>query len=167
MSVSASVNLPDQPAAGALEVVPLGGNGFTAPQLAYAITISLASDAGGGTNTLTVVMDPQFTFGISYVQTLVTSSAADVPSRRTISLTANETIQDAEDAEEGEGTTAVRLWKPPGVLGTETPLFAPTIVSRIANTDTETHFLSCRIYCFNKRAREKTPLWQLLQNFPR
>lgn len=167
MSVAATLQVPEQPAAGGLEYLPLGGDGFSAPQSAYAVNVQLASDASGGTSTITINFDPQFLGLVSYVETVVTGASADVPSRRTIGLSTFESMHDAEDAEEGEGTTVVRLWRPPGAMATQVGGFVPNIVGRIPNTNTETHFLTARIYNFNKRAREFTPLYLLLQNLPR
>ncbi len=167
MSVSDSFKIPAQPGSGGLEYIPCGGDGYSAPQSAYAVSFNLASDGSGGTNMLTVEMDPQFLTLVSYVQTVVSATAADVPSRRTIGISQFESAHDAQDAQEGEGTTCVRLWKPPGVMMTEGGGFVPNIVSRIVNTNGETHFLSFRLYNFHKRAREFTPLWLLLQNLPR
>lgn len=167
MSVSDSVTIPANPTTGGLEYIPLGGNGFTAPQSAYTVSIAVVSDASGGTSTLTINFDDQYLSLVSFVQTTVTASSADVPSRRTLTMSTFDALHDATDCQQGEGTTAARIWKPPGVMGKVGIGFTPNCVSRIANTDTETHFLGIRIYNFNVRARETTPLALLLQNLPR
>ncbi len=167
MSVADTFKIPANPTAGGLEYIPLGGDGWSAPQSAYVANLQLASDASGGTSALTIELDPQFLALVSYVQTVVSGTSADVPSRRTIGCSTFESIHNAEDAEQGEATTAVRLWKPPGIMATETAGFVPNIISKIPNTNGETHFLVCRIFNFQKRARERSPLWILLQNLPR
>lgn len=68
MSVNSTVVLPAQPSSGTVTYVPLGGDGFTAPQAAYSVqNHAVTGDAGGGNLSVTVDMDPRFVSLVSFV----------------------------------------------------------------------------------------------------
>lgn len=168
MSVAETVALPAQPATGLTNYTPLGGNGFSAPQSSYNIQVTLACDASGGTNKITVTMDPQFTQLVSYVQTTIAGVAADTESSRSVGFDTFDEIHDHRPCLLDAGTTANMLWKPPGVMLYQADsTYDPKVVSTIENVDGDTHFLICRIYNFDKLARQHTPLSVLLANLPR
>lgn len=167
MAVSLAVTLPDQPVGGGLEFIPLGGDGFSAPQSAYVVNMDIAGDVSGGLSTLTINFDPQFVGLVSYMQTTVSGVAADTISRRQINLSTGESINDNRALILGEATQANMNWLPPGVLAYDNGTFTPTMISRVANVDGDSHFLVTRIYNFNKRAREISPLYLFMLNLPR
>ena len=59
MSVSLSVDLPDQVAGGVTILTPLGGDGYRAPNREVFASGSLACDASGGTAKITINMIPR------------------------------------------------------------------------------------------------------------
>lgn len=161
--------MPAQPVTGLVDYIPLGGNGFTAPHAAYSFQVTLAGDASGGSNAITLEMDPQFLSLISYLQCTVSGAAADVANRLDIGATTFDVIYNT-DAVGYDSVTAIasKLWKPPGAMVTQQNVnYVPFVKSHVPNTDGDTHFFIGRIYLFDKRARETTPLSILLQNLPR
>lgn len=176
MSVTSLVELPNQPAAGLVQTVPLGGDGMTAPHSATQVDINLASDASGNYNRVTIELDPRYTSLISYIAVSVAGAAAAVANRLTIACGTFDQIHNVDNtgwAAVTGSTLAAKLWKPPAVLcgrssiPTDGSLDYPYIDSYIPNTNGETHYLRTRIYNFDKRARELTPLPILLASLPR
>lgn len=60
MAISTSLALQDQPSSGNVQYLPLGGNGYTSPQSAYVLQMSVDMDASGGNIISHVTPDPRF-----------------------------------------------------------------------------------------------------------
>lgn len=166
MSVSVTVALPTQPAAGSSVYQPLGGNGYTAPNSYYSVLTQLAGDASGGTNTITVTLDPRFECIVSLVQSFQTGGAAAVEHETQLLQqlpTAAPHRARASGTGQFEGAlsdTSVFSWSPPLIID---PL---SVIARTENVDGDTHNALIWIYNFNKRASEVTPLNILLAALP-
>lgn len=162
MSVSVTLNLPEQPSSGLLQIKPLGGDGYTSPQSYYLLEINQVSGAGGGTNTILVNLDPQYQCVVALMQTNLASPAADRVVRLDIfpeGLFPEFSIQAvmAFDADVGSNL----MYSPP-------PLFNQRRVSAITDAvDTETLALRLVIYNFKRDAFQKVPLNILLESLPR
>jgi hypothetical protein len=175
MSVSSFVQLPSQPAAGRVSYVPLGGNGHAAPHSASVVEINLASDASGGTSTLSVQIDPRYTSLVSYVAVSVSAATGAIANRLTIANSVFDQIHNVDPtgyAAVTGATLASKLWYPAPVMCSSDATTAGVlgycyIQSIIPNVNGETHYLRMRFYNFDKRVRETTPLGLLFQTLPR
>lgn len=67
MAITQNLNLPDQPAIGEVEYIPLAGNGKTSPRSAYLGNFQVVGDATGGLITLSVFRDPRFEHIVSFL----------------------------------------------------------------------------------------------------
>ncbi len=168
VAISETVLMPGQPATGQVKYVPLGGNGYDAPHSAYSCFISHAMDASGGNSSINLQFDPRFTQMISYMRAEVVGVAADTAQRMFIRIDGDEIISDTTFGTYWVGTAlSSRLWKPPGVVGTSTQQDTAYMTSQMVNVDGDTHNFTCRVYNFDKRARELTPLPVLMASLPR
>ncbi len=165
MSVTASLTLPAQPASGQVDIRPLGGNGYVSPQSFYLVNINLVSDASGGTNTITVNLDPQYQGVISLMQTRLLSAAADRIVRLTLApeiwaaVALSFSVQGTQVVDSDVGSNL--MFSPP-------PLFDSSRAEAIVdNVDTETFTLRMLIYNFKRDAFQKVPLNVLLASLPR
>lgn len=81
MSVGITVDLPDQPGAstadGQINIIPLGGDGYVAPQSMYSGVINLDADVSGGNQTITVTRDPRFEQLVSFFTFTTIAPSAD------------------------------------------------------------------------------------------
>ncbi len=175
MSVSDTFQLPNQPTTGDAVVVPLGGDGFKAPRLAYMVNkYSVTGDATAGSASLELEMDPRFVSVVAYVTLqVIQASTTDSEFRMTIS---SDFI--GEQVDQGDQTaisatiaafTFARTWIPapvllPGGFGTVGNNNVPRITMKMLNVDTDDYQLSALIYCFDIRAREIWSSGQLLFN---
>lgn len=175
MSVSSTVQLPNNPDSGAVDLVPLGGDGFSSPISLYIVKVDLDSDAGGGNNRITIRFDVRYTSIVSYASLQITSGAAAIGARLEIRTNGDENVAIQQElpvvSVSGSNTTNAMLWTPPALMvsaahsATETD--PPVLRGTIDNTDTESQILTARIYNFDKRARELAPLHVLLASLTR
>jgi len=164
MPVSLALTLPDQPAAGLVTWLPLGGDGFTAPHSAYLLgRVALANDAGGGLAVTTITLDPRYESIVSQVMFQKDSVAAATLFMLEVA-TANadyiDRIRSSADNAVGDAINSA-AWSPAPFLK------AATLTLTTPNTDTETNYLDALIYNFNKEASQVSPLNVLLACLPR
>ena len=174
MAVDATVALPAQPTVGSTNLIPLGGDGWVAPHSVYSVDQQVVHDASGGIANNQVRFDPRYTQLVSYMLAEQTSGAATVLMTYTIQCDAQDriavTVPLLLQAQSGLSVTNRGLWTPPAMLcsaglgADDDPPFVSLITD---NTDTETTVLRVRIYNFDKRARERVPLPQLLASLYR
>lgn len=163
MALLEEITLPGQPGAGVTNYIPLGGNGFIAPQSAFIIDFRKTGDATGGATRLVVNRDPRFEH---IIQTLSIESdnAATQPYRFDLFVT-NDT------AFHHVGTTSVsavltrlynvQQWSPPQVI-------APVKwQAAMDNIDGDVLRFKCIVYNFNIRASELIPLSEIFAALPR
>ena len=162
LSVSETVSLPTQPSLGALELFPLGGDGFSSPSSVYAGRAQLASDASGGTNQIRINMDDRYTQVLSYLSIGVTAGAADIDARMELNVTGDELIRIniTTTFRQLSGLTASNqaLWIPPPVALTRIGDNLPSFRCIVDNTDGETLNVGIRLYNFDREARHRVPL---------
>ena len=179
MTVAETVTLPGQPTVGAIEYVPLGGDGFTAPHSVADFRVGLDGDASGGYGQIRVRPDARFVslfaevciyadpaWGVAWDYRLDltesgASSVAIVVTGRTSAHVglAGLTVQESA------------LWTPPAALlvnddaaGTGSPYVQGFTVNPGAGFTT---YLTGKVYQFDRRAREVVPLPILLGSVPR
>lgn len=176
MSVSDSVQLPEQPTLGATEITPLGGDGWSDPHSRTFCNIQLASASGGGTNILIIRLDPRYTQIVAFATVGVNAGVADpITGRVELDCSPFEAwVQGLSMPLRDTGTTGTEhtaIWTPPSVLCSADPSSDSTSQPRvrmiIPNVDTETASLSIMCYNFDKRARELTPIGVLMRSIPR
>lgn len=169
MAVSATLNLPAQPALGGVEFMPLGGDGLVAPIGCYLADLQLAGDAGGGNATLTMNLDPRYTNLIAFINLTVSSAAAAPDFNLRI-----------EAVDGGVGPNVLIVGTFPHITATSGPnaafLWFPPPIYYIQNGNirfvtvnvdvTEKYQLVAQIYCFHPEVTRRTPLPVLQMNVP-
>lgn len=163
MSVTESLVLPAQPTSGKVTLVPLGGDGFSAPHAAYMIETMLATgDASGTFVRLQVTMDERFCSLPSYVTGQIgQATPADADYRWTFGTTVDQGVLVNTADVVSSAVNCAKTWRPPPVIqpggGKAAKLFMT-----YKNVDGDTYFLDSLIYLFDIRARERGPLGYLL-----
>ncbi len=169
MSVSSSVTLPNQPAAGASVYTPLGGDGYTAPHACYLAQIIVAGDASGGTVLLEIQGDPRFTNVVAWINPLTITAAAAGEFQITLVEHATSTLPPVAivgtfpHVAVGFGGNQAFLWYPP-------PLYfrgqGRIQLAQINVGVGESYRLRAQIYCFKIDVLQTTPLPILQMNVP-
>lgn len=166
MTVAGEVTLPDQPPAGFTAIIVLGGNGWSAPKSMYEIEFEQDSDSSGGNSVIDIVFDPQYESLLTRVEAVQDSTAGVVEYMFELNFNIAARIpaiaQGAMDRDATLTNTNHASWDPPPIMD------ATSIRTRLINVDdTETSFVRCWIYNFNKGASQVTPLPVLLASLPR
>lgn len=167
MAVTVSLQLPNQPAVGNVDFIPLGGDGFKAPRAAYAVRgFATDGDASGGALTLNVLMDIRYTSLIDYmVAGIQQATPADAEVRQLITSNTTATMTEQGDvtaiAATVSGGSISKMFVPPALIlpgGTESSVgrFQAT------NVDGDTYTIDMLIFLYNIRVRELTPYGTLL-----
>lgn len=168
VAITTSRTLPAQPTIGVVNYVPLGGDGFTAPHAAYAVSgFGQNGTATGGVAKIVLTMDPRFVSLVSYVTYSIEQAAsADAEVALLLSASDGHVPQQKHQAlitavADAFTPQVAVTWAPSPVLlpgGAK----SPNIVCSAVNVDANTYFLSTFIYLFNIRVREETPMGPLL-----
>lgn len=170
MAVTTTVAIPDQPATGVIEFLPLGGNGKVAPLGCYMVDVQLAGDASGGLATINVELDPRYTNLVAFYSAKVDSAATapdffmDIRANAAATGFAGPSIVGTMPH-----TTIITLgnasflWYPP-------PIYYPRgghISLTMTNVDaTEVYAVVAEVYCFDSDVRSLAPLYLLQLNVP-
>lgn len=167
ISVTANVTLPDQPTAGLVARIPLGGDGFTAPQAAYAIAgHAVTGDVSGGNAVINLTMDPRFCSLVQFVTfEIAQGTSADAEFRMRIAGQLNPPMVDqglqVAVSSTVTGIEVSRTWSPPAVvLGGAGE--GPSIQAIFKNVDGDVYDINAYIFLFDIRVRELTPMGPLL-----
>lgn len=172
MAVSGAFTIPEQPADGAgtdalvgtVRLIPLGGNGKTAPNVMYEVAASLASDASGGNNTITITFDSRFQSLVTLVNIVNSSASGAIEAAYELVATASNTrFRAFDNAVPVNSLDAlnVSVWNPPPLMDMD------QLVTKVPNVTGDVHIVNAMIYCFNRRVLEMTPMYQILANLPR
>lgn len=166
-NVIESITLPEQPVAGLVTFVPLGGDGFSAPKFAYAVrNFALTGDDQLGFIQHEIKMDERWCSLISYVtfnMSQVASADVDYSLDIISGHSAEMRDQDVQKAISKTVTTVNvgHTWLPP-------PTVLPgagdsaRIRTHLLNVENDIVRVSALIYCFDVRVRETTPMGPLL-----
>ncbi len=166
MTIAETLVLPAQPALGSTEFIPLGGNGYTAPQSAFLVDMQVLGDASGGNISTRIDRDPRFehlislmqvesnnTAAVGYLFNLTRSVIGTVGTLHQVGTTILDGITDI--------TLSSALWTPP-------PMIEPFLWQMFTeNVDTFTVKFKCLVYNFQIDASQKIPLSTLLASVPR
>jgi len=173
VSVSFTVALPAQPPSGSTDIVPLGGDGFVAPESATHFSGIIQGDGSGGFASIQVGFDPRWVQLVSYVSLKIVGIAADVNAQQEIRVTAFETFIVTNTAPYKAitgitGSPNNLLWTPPAILlsaGASPLTNGPYYRFYTDNPGVGNNVqVSMRVYNFNKRARELVPLDKLMSS---
>lgn len=167
MTISETVQLPDQPTKGAVEFIPLGGDGFSAPKFAYTVlTAELTGDSSGGTMSMRIEMDPRWSAVVGYVTgQIVQQTPADAEHLFTITGDRVPTLLHQGDITNTVLSTSEIgfTWRPePLVLPGGTTAVPPALQVRFLNVDGDLVRMSALIFCYDIRVRELTPMGPIL-----
>lgn len=166
MTVTSTVSLPDQPAAGLVEFVPLGGDGYLAPIAQYILSeFAIAGDVSGGSAQLFVNMDPQYQGLVQLISFRMDGATADtdiVASITTRNLGFSDTFSGVLKDVTISGITNTRGTYAPA------PMFDfGQINAVVPNVDGDSLTMGAIINCFARDASRKVPLSILLSCLPR
>lgn len=161
--------------------IPLGGDGWSAPQSAYSVFLKGSGDASGGEFSIECAFDPQYTSLVQYMSFNANYGAAtnDFAIRTALRVTkADEVAQKTwlytEDALNFSVYPSFGyndVWEPPGILlssNTNAGFDLNPRMTLVAENDSSCNLvMSMRVLNFQKRAREEVPLNVLLSALPR
>lgn len=144
----------------------MGGNGTQAPIGCYLTKLSVVGDAGGGTATVILSLDPRYTNLVAFINVMVASAAA-APD---FHIEMNDGVAEPSVIIAGtmphtaiETTNASFLWFPPPIYYQQNGRLTGTFVNVDA---TETYSIFAQIYCFHPEVLRITPLPLLQMNVP-
>ncbi len=166
MAVTVDVDLQEQPASGLIQIVPLAGNGYTAPKSMYLVDVNLTQDGSGGVAAIRVTRDDRF-------EHIVAIMAGNNTNTSVVAIQFD--IQLVRTDNPGPGGPSFSISKipslSPGVKQLSVfippPLINPvTFNCRCTNVDTFTLTTTMVIYNFNIDASKITPLSVLLASIP-
>lgn len=165
MAVTQTTSLPAQPAAGdGAELIPLGGDGRTAPHSEYFVGCEVAGDASGGLATNIINLDNRYSSVIGYVACYVEVAVAaeamavgiqatDHPAQNLLTVATNNFMTQQGGAPVRNG---YYVWYPPPVVwapGTGAQIFFQT--QNVSAT--EIYGISALIYNYVADLRRLTP----------
>lgn len=178
MSVTTTWKLPEAipNTSSNVNLVPLGGNGYTAPHSYYGFLLFSAGDASGGVNTVQVGFDERYTSIPAYFMVQVRGMVADINYELLLNADNVDNVAQrdvltlltiAGQAQDGEA-----VWRPPPFImqgrsdAAPVATSPPYIRAQFNNLDAEDYILIGRVYNFAIDARQVTPLQTLLAVLP-
>jgi len=173
MAVTKQYFFPDTPASGdTVELVPLAGNGYTAPHSYYAFEINANGDVSGGALIIQIRFDQRYTSIVPYMTARTNDNAADVDAQMSIvSTNIDRVVNNFTLVFENATLSSDVTWEPPPIivpgLPRETLLTAPWARFLTVNVNTENYNFFGRIYNFKIDALKHTALPVLLSVLPR
>lgn len=174
MAVALTVQLPEQPATGSVEEVPLAGDGIVSPHSETHVHMVLEADATAGLLVITIQLDPRWSCLLNYCNWQCASLADRKGCSWRIQAGPDFFLGANMDLGTGPNFSAVgsdnnSIWCPPPqmlfVPGMTS--WAPNIVFTTDNTDTEDVELFVLIYNFRKDAPKRIPVTVLNSALPR
>jgi len=163
VSVSENVILPAQPTLGLIEYVPLGGDGWVAPQSAFVCDVQVTGDGTGGSAAMTIFRDERFEHLIQFMSlesNITTAMEFRFDLARSVQTQIHNVGTSTVTAVVG-AELACQIWTPPAMVD---PI---QFRARTDNADTFLNKFKCVIYNFNIRASEKVPLGVMFASLPR
>ncbi len=169
MSVSLSLTLPGQPAAGLARFTPLGGNGKQAPLGCYFVDAQLDGDASAGTASVVINTDPRYANLIAYANPVINvdAGAGDFLLRIATGSAGADIVCTVVGTLPGISASvstdnSAFLWYPPPfyLVDGNVTFIALNVAA------TETYILRAQIYCFDIDVTHLTPLPFLQMNVP-
>lgn len=184
MSVEVEYQLPDTVTGADDQVIfiPLGGDGWVAPQSAYSVFLKRSGDASGGVINLECAMDPQYASLVQYLSFKAFDNnvgADQIDCRTALRVTKGAEVAQQTHVYRGNSLDSTTyddfgfcgVWEPPGLMLSSNTLegfdLNPRLTVQMENNNLSELVMSARILNFNKRAREEVPLNVLLSALPR
>lgn len=168
MSVETTLALPDQPAVGAVEVMPLAGDGLYAPQSLIFAQMTTTGDASGGHHYQKIQMELEHQHMLYYVSAYVDAAAADVVATVNFQWGINAKMQTAVDMRYSAVTgQALALWRPiPAIAGQQFSDGAPpSFAIWVPNVDGQNLQVNLGALQFVPGARSRSPFPLLSANY--
>lgn len=185
MSINTELQLPGpvpDPTSDSVVFIPLGGDGWSAPQSAYSVHVVASGDASGNEASIEVAPDPQYVSLVQYMSFRVQySTGNDISCRTAIRVTKGDEVAQKTwftnrpgggldwDVQNDFGFNEV--WAPPGLLissNTNAEFDQNPRLTLVAENDASLELvMSARILNFQKRVREEVPLSVILSSLPR
>ena len=154
MAVSASLTMPNQPADGFVDYIPLGGDGFRTPFQMANVFFRSAGDASGGQHFVTLFIDPVYTWVLNWVEGRRTAAAAAADLIFNVTPLAAGTFNQSY-TEVNALTQPVIFTPPPMLLETiDAEQTLPRVSLETSNVTGENVTLTAQLWGFDKRARE-------------
>ena len=154
MAVSSSLTMPDQPADGFVDYIPLGGDGFRTPFQMGQIFFRSAGDATGGQHFVTLFIDPVYTWVLNWMEGRRTVAGAAADLIFNVTPTASGLFH--QSYTEVNATTQPVIFTPPPLLleTIDAAQTLPRISLETSNVNGENVTLTAQLWAFDKRARE-------------
>lgn len=170
MAIADTVTLPAQPTSGRVHIVPLGGDGFTAPHSMYTISdMALTGDVAGGSLQMDIIFDERYCSLVQFV-TFRNAQATPADAEFKVSIFSVDDNFTPVQLVQGDLTAVAATidssslaltWNPTPILFGGGPAIG-RIRLRLKNVDADVVRLSATIFLFNIRVRETTPMGPLL-----
>jgi len=169
MSVTDTVQLPDQATNGSTIWVPLGGNGYTSPHSMFEVEINIDNDASGGDTRLFILTDPRWESIVHRCEIIVSSAQSSEEYAINLNISALAGFppkipmnQQGEMDLNSETSTNWTYWDLPPHID------AQQISCTLDNVDaTENTIFRAWVFNFHKDASQRVPLSVLLASIPR
>lgn len=164
ISVTVTLQLPEQPVLGTSQYIPLGGDGLSAPFAAHTVrALQVEHDASGGTAVQVINLDPRFCGLVSFMTGQI-AQAINADADMSFTVTGNVTPSSVLRIVQPAGTDfeVARTWEPPPIILPGGATAGSQLRLAVDNVDGDDSFLDVWIYLFNIRARELTPMGPLL-----
>ncbi len=174
MAVTGDFRIPQQPAegtgadalTGSLELVPLGGDGISAPLIMWEVAATLAHDASGGNATINVRFDNRFLSLVTLANMRKSSAAGaiecswEMATRGPVEAPIFRAFQNAVPLNSLQSFN-ISVWNPPPLMNMD----RLTVI--VPNVTGDSMQLVATIYSFNINVLQRTPMYQILANLPR
>ncbi len=169
MAVQSIFTIPAQPTTGALDYIPLGGDGLTAPRGAYSIVgHAVTGSVSGGAMSVRVSMDPRYCALVAWVTAQNTQvSSADADLRIVLGDADGRVpaiVQQGPVVATSATVNAVTVARTfvPNPIVLPGGGVVPFINVAMLNVDADVLKMDAMIYIFDIRVRELTPMGPLL-----
>ncbi len=171
LSVSSTIVLPAQPAAGVVSQIGLAGDGYAAPHSETHVRMTVAGDASGGTATLQFTWDARWCSVLSWCSVTIgglTAAQEVILSYRISANIGAGTVMTVRDPVVS-GFSVGATWVPPAQLASVPSIGAtqPNLRVVTTNTDVDSYQVDAVLLNFKKDVRQRIPLQTILASLPR
>jgi len=164
VTVAETLSLTDQPSTGQIKLVPLGGNGVSAPKSMYEVQATLAHDASGGIVAFTLTRDERFASICTLMNGKVIGAAAGVEMLFTMRSESDGPVANGFANAvpiSTVGSSSIAVWNPPPIMTMTTWSLHQN------NVNGDSLDFAGWFYNFDVRILELSPMWRILANLPR
>jgi len=167
MAVSNALTLPGSDTNGGLTTyLALGGNGYTAPQSMFEVSVLTDADASAGNLVFTLTFDARFQSIVTYVRMSGASASTGIEMDCALfpplprSQPRAQGFVNAVPVSTLHGTNDY-VWNPPPLMG------MGRLIATVPNTNGDNLTVQCYMYNFNINVLQTVPLSIILASLPR